>query len=56
MENKERVLAYTMAKSLDQNELAEVSGGMHMTHTSTAGPSGSYPGSWDVHVDISVDW
>lgn len=57
MENKqERVLAYSMAKVIEHEELAEISGGMHWSHRETAGPSGSSAGDYDVRVDVTIDW
>lgn len=61
MENKsERVLAYTLAKTMDINELSEVSGGggasqLKMTSRTTLKASGTN-GSWDTFLDGVLDW
>jgi len=55
MENKARVLAYSMAKEIDQSKLSDVSGGVNMSHHETLRPTGS-TGNMDGFVDVSVDW
>lgn len=57
---KERVLAYTLARVLDEKELSEVSGGGAggvglMSHNTTLRPSGA-TGSMDAFVDFHLDW
>ncbi len=52
---QERVLAYRLAQTLDEHELAEVAGGEVSTGKTTVRPSGS-PGSWDMSWDVSLDW
>lgn len=59
MEKKQqRVLAYTLAKEVNNEELIQVSGGAaqwNFTHH----PSGHFCGSngmWDASVDVTIDW
>lgn len=57
MENaKERVLAYSKAKEISNEELAEVSGGWHTTTRMTAGASGGSGQGGEAHVDGMLDW
>lgn len=49
----ERVLAYTLAKEIDNKELAEVSGG---SVQATLRPTGSSPRDYDGVADVSVDF
>lgn len=57
--NQERVLAYQLAKQLDDVDLENVAGGggmaWNMTHNNCGHLSGTN-GQWDVSVDISLDW
>lgn len=56
MNNKHgRVLAYSLAKEISNEELNEVSGGSFMTSSTTFGPTGS-TGQVDGYVDIRIDW
>lgn len=55
---KERVLAYSMAKVIDNDELAVVSGGWggwHWSHTMTAGGSAGSGQPAEAHVDVHWD-
>ena len=54
---KERVLAYTLAKVMNQNELSEVSGGGGglWCHDMTVQASGSN-GNMDTILDVHLDW
>lgn len=54
--NKERVLAYSMAKVIEHDDLSEVSGGYQLSHGRTVAASGASGQGVDVHVDITVDW
>jgi hypothetical protein len=62
MENaKNRVLAYTLAKTIDSNDLAKVSGGnddagLKLSNKQSVYPSGSSAEGLDVRCDVSVDW
>ena len=58
MENaKERVLAYSKAKEISDEEMAEVSGGFgRMTTHMTSGFSGASGQGGEAHMDVSVDW
>jgi hypothetical protein len=52
----ERVLAYKLAKEIDQKNLGEVSGGAsNATHQQTVHVTGN-SSSPDVSYDVSVDW
>ena len=54
---KERVLAYTLARTINNDELADVSGGGGMTSKQTLRPTlNGGIRTTDVFVDISVDW
>lgn len=55
---KERVLAYNLAKEINQTELAAVSGGgsSQLTNTQTLQPTGSSTRDADVSIDVSFDW
>jgi len=60
MENaKLRVLAYSLAKEISNDELEEVSGGggakSQFSTSPTLRASGSN-GSWDTTLDITLDW
>lgn len=49
-----RVLAYTMAKEISEDELKEVAGGgVIMSHHGTFQPSGG--GIWDTVIDVTID-
>lgn len=55
---KERSLAYTLAKKLDKQQLAAVGGGAGQLKLS-AHPTGKISGtngSWDSSLDITADW
>lgn len=53
---KERSLAYSLAKEISHEELSQVSGGStQFTSGSTLKPS-AFPGHWDTMVDITADW
>jgi bacteriocin-like protein len=52
---RERVLAYTLAKEIDNDELSKVSGGGGMTTHMTFRPSGQV-NHLDAEVDVTVDW
>ncbi|KTD22286.1 Uncharacterised protein [Legionella lansingensis] len=55
-DTKERVFAYTLAKTLDNEQLDKVSGGAaNMTSKPTLGPTGG-SGGYDGIVDCSWDW
>jgi hypothetical protein len=57
MEKKqERVLAYTKAIPLSQDDLVNVSGGMTFCHHQTLRLSNVVWGSMDASMDITVDW
>lgn len=54
----QRVFAYTLAKEVSHDELAEVAGGASQMKW-TQRPSGRVCGSngnWDTEIDISIDW
>lgn len=52
--NKERVLAYKLAKEIDHKDLVEVSGG-GFCHRPSGGVTGS-PSSMDGNIDVVIDW
>lgn len=53
----ERVLAYTLAKELGNDELSEVSGGSSkMTTRQTVRATGGSGQGVDVFYDVTVDW
>ena len=54
--NKERVLAYSMAKVIEKEELAEVAGGWELTNRMSAGASGGSGVGGEAHLDVIVDW
>jgi len=54
--NRERVLAYSMAKVIDHESLSDVSGGMQLSNTQTFGPSGGIGQGADARIDVTVDW
>ena len=56
--NQKRVFAYTLAKTIDHDELADVSGGggSNMTGHTTLAPSAGSAMSWDASWDVSIDW
>jgi hypothetical protein len=57
MENKkERVLAYTLAKTIKQEDLEAVSGGISLTHRESMRPSGGSGQGSDIFMDVTVDW
>ncbi len=57
MENiNERVLAYHMAKVIENDELAKIGGGGFWSSHQTIGPSGGSGQGYDVHIDVSFDW
>lgn len=52
MDNQNRVLAYTKALNLTNDELANISGGSaKLTTQQTQKITGSYPGTTDVELD-----
>lgn len=55
---KERVFAYTLAKTIDNDELAKVSGGYAatVTHSETVKGTGGSGQGIDVSYDQSIDW
>lgn len=55
MENKARVLAYSMAKEINPKELVDVSGGSNWSHHETLRATGS-TGNMEGFVDVTVDW
>ncbi|AHE66201.1 hypothetical protein [Legionella oakridgensis] len=56
-DNNVRVLAYTLARIIDNNELSKVSGGAsQMTHSETVKGTGGSGQGVDVVYDQSVDW
>ncbi|WP_019217967.1 bacteriocin [Legionella tunisiensis] len=57
-ESKERVFAYTLAKTIDNDELAKVSGGYAATttHSETVRATGGSGQGVDVLYDQSIDW
>ncbi|OGV46049.1 MAG: hypothetical protein A3F46_02950 [Legionellales bacterium RIFCSPHIGHO2_12_FULL_42_9] len=56
--NQNRVFAYTLAKTIDHKELADVSGGggLNMTGHSTVTASAGSGLTWDTSWDVTVDW
>lgn len=56
MENKQRVLAYSMAKVIEPHLLEDISGGANWCHRETAKPSGTDRRNVDVFVDVSIDF
>ena len=58
MESKKgRVLAYSMAKVIDEGDLSEISGGSNVTNHQCLRPSGAGGmQSMDVVIDITIDW
>ena len=53
MENQnERVLAFKLARKLDDDDLKKIAGG---TSKRTAGPTGN-SSNYDGEVDVSIDW
>lgn len=54
--NKERVLAYSLAKVISFEDLAAVSGGGVSCSSQTTGPSGQSRQDLDVRIDVHVDW
>ena len=56
-DTKERVLAYSMAKLIKHDDLAEVSGGnWNWCSRGTGGGSGGSGEGGEVHVDLVIDW
>lgn len=54
--NQPRLLAYTLAKSIDLDELTEVTGAsMQMSTKKTTLFTGHYEAGMDVEYDVSVD-
>lgn len=57
MENKkERVLAYTLAKTIKPEHLETVSGGVSLTNKETMRASGGSGQGSDIFIDVTVDW
>lgn len=59
--NKNRVFAYRLAKSIDNETLSQVAGGggaagLQMCSHTTLKPSGSSAQGLDAILDFSVDW
>lgn len=56
-EKKERVFAYTLARTIDNDDLTKVSGGSAgMTHSETVKGTGGSGQGVDVVYDQSIDW
>lgn len=57
-DSKERVFAYTLAKTIDNDELANVSGGYAatFTHSETVKGTGGSGQGVDAWYDQSIDW
>jgi len=54
--NKERVMAYNLAKTIDKDALEDVSGGSSMSQRQTLGPStGGGIKNLDTTLDIALD-
>ncbi|KTD16131.1 hypothetical protein [Legionella jordanis] len=53
----ERVFAYQLAKTITDEDLEKVAGGVTsgMTSSITMGPSGQ-TGNYDAHLDVHFDW
>lgn len=57
MENqKERVFAYTLAKTIKPEEMEAVSGGVSLTNRETLRASGAAGQGSDIFIDVTVDW
>lgn len=57
MNKQDRVFAYTLAKTIDNDDLEKVSGGsIHWSHKTSMGPTGGSGAGIDATADISVDW
>lgn len=57
--NKDRMFAYTLAKTIENEELAKVSGGSgkaDITYTTTVKATGGSGPITDGAIDQSVDW
>ena len=54
--NKERVLAYTLAKTMKPEDLEAVSGGFSLTNKETLRASGASGQGSDIFIDVTVDW
>ncbi len=52
--NKDRILAYSLAKVIELSDMSEVAGGSTMSHRETLRPSG--PAGWDAHIDVVIDF
>jgi hypothetical protein len=56
MENsKQRVLGYQVAKVIEKDDLAEVSGGWQWSNRITGGVSGGSGQGSEAHVDLVID-
>ncbi len=57
MEKKEeRVLAYSLSKIINHDDLQSVSGGMHTCHHQTFGGSAGSGQPTEVHIDVVIDF
>ncbi len=55
MEEKQRVLAYCMAKTIKANQLSTISGGVHYTHGNTLLPTMSNERGVEFRDDSAMD-